>query len=572
MSSLSRTLAARALAGAKPLAVTEAQARSDRRVAAPLTAAMLLVLLLGAFLVYALFVQSEAFSEWYAVKPGILVNMAEDTGKLQIQPFPQASAWYQESANLHSERWAETLLFLGLRYATGMDMRDLSVAPFGIVLCLIALLFVFYSAVDTNDWQIGFLLTSLIFLFTWPMLSWVFHSGGWPATVMTLLSLGLVLRTSRGSTRHQVLLKAIALLLLFMSFNYYHAMAVLLTFTIPVLFAYQAVAYGFARWRGRFAPAPIASHSNLAAICVILFFLDPLFTLLIGQTGVTRPWEGIANFYSSIFITRGDVVPDQVGYSLLGRVLLMLPLVVLLLAGTWLFARTHVARLMDGRSPSQRQIVCGALYLAVPFVLFGAVAAGTGSFRYPEAYFLLLLAVPLMLFQRLSLLRQLTRGAAGEGAAIGLTLVVVAFASFFVLAREPISRWVHVNDSDRSVASWAANHVSTPYFADNFTTGLILLENYSSPIVPLQGAVADVEAAVYNGPDRFAQELRSRGAGLAVLNGRSIASAPAEDEFKTLKTTDFFIPPIPRYDFGGPPYGRVYDDGTDSVITLGPPP
>jgi hypothetical protein len=533
--------------------------------------AILSVLLLGALLVQLLFVRPDAFNEWFAFKPGMLVEMTTESGKLQVEAFQEPTSWYEWSANFHSSRWAATLLFTGLRYVTGLDMRMLSVAPFGIVVYLLALLFLFHSADQGAAGRWGFLLSALLLLFSWPMLGWVFHSGCWPSATMVLFSFGLLFQASRRH-RYQVWLRAMALLFLFLAFGYYHAMAVLLTFLLPVLFVYQAVVSLASHLRGQPAPAPAFSYSNLAAIVVVWFFLDPLFTLLVGETAITRPWEGMTNFYSSVFQRAGDVASYQTGYSFAGRILLMLPLVALFLAAAWLWARSHLFALVRGRALNEGQIISGAFCLAVPFLSIGAIVAGAGAFRYPEAYFLLLLAAPLMLVQWLFSRSRLTRGVLMEGTVVAVSLLIITFISFPVLAREPISKWGRLQESDLSVADWSARNIQEPYFADNFTSGLILLENHESPIVSLQGSTTELGEALYNGVAPFAQALRDEGAALALLSGRSVASSSPEEDFRTLKTTEYFIQPIPNYDFGVPPYGRVYDDGRNTVITLGPSP
>ena len=80
----------------------------------------------------------------------------------------------------------------------------------------------------------------------------------------------------------------------------------------------------------------------------------------------------------------------------------------------------------------------------------------------------------------------------------------------------------------------------------------------------------ETAAVLYSGADKLAQSLRASGAVLALLSGRSVESATGNGDFRTLKTTDFFIRPIPDYDFGVEPYGQVYDDGKNRLITLGP--
>jgi hypothetical protein len=552
--------------GPEPLPETPRPVR--RWGAAGFLLATLFVFLLGALLVHLLFVRPDAFNEWFAFKPGMLVEMTVESGKLQVEAFQEPSSWYEWSANFHSSRWANTLLFTGLHYVTGVEMRSLSVAPLGIVACLLALLFLFLSAERGAGGRWGFLFSALLLLFSWPMLGWVFHSGCWPGATMVLLSFGLLFQASRRH-RYQVWLRAMALLFLFMAFAYYHALAVLLAFLLPTLFAYQAVVSFVSRLRGKPAPTPAFSYSNLAAIVVVWFVLDPLFTLLVGDTAVTRPWVGMTNFYSSIFHRAGDVVSYQRGYSFAGRVLLMLPLVALCLAAAWLWARSHLVALIKGRPLSEEQIISGAFCLAAPLLSIGAITAGAGAFRYPETYYLLLLAVPLMLVQWLFSRGRLTRGALVEGTVVVVSLLIITFISFPVLAREPISKWGRLQGSDVSVAAWAARNIQEPYFADNFTSGLILLENQRSPIVSLQGSMAEMGETLYNGTDLFAQELRDEGAILALLSARSMATTSPEEGFRALKTAEYFIQPIPNYDFGVPPYGRVYDDGRNTVITLG---
>jgi len=547
-----------------------AAARPDRRLAAmgfPLATVM--VLLLGVILVYLFFVRPDAFNEWFAFKPGILAEMTSDSGKLQVQPYKETLYWYEWSANFHSSRWADTLLFLGLRDVTGLEMRQLSIAPFGIAFYLVALLFLFLSADRGTAGRLGFLLSALLLLFAWPMLGWVFHSGGWPGTAMGLLCFGLLFQASQ--RRHQVWFRAMALLFLFLAFAYYHAMAVLLVFLLPALFAYQGLAYLLARLRNRSAPAPAFSYSNLAIITVAWFFLDPLFSFMVGETGVTRPWEGMENFYASIFERAGDVVPYQRGYSFAGRVMLMLPLVALFLAAAWFWARSQLPALIRGRPLSEAQVISGAFFLGAPLLSAGAVVSGAGAFRYAEVYYLLLLAAPLLLVQWLFSRPTLTRGRVAEATIVAGGLLAVTLVSFAVLASEPISRWGHLQRSDLSAAGWAAEYIDEPYFADNFTSGLILLDNRKSPIVPLQVSRDDTAAVLYGGAGSLTEHLRAAGAALALLSDRSVESATADGAFRTLKTTDFFVQPIPDYDFSVQPYGRVYDDGRNRVITLGLP-
>ncbi|MFQ5472186.1 MAG: hypothetical protein ACE5FA_04780, partial [Dehalococcoidia bacterium] len=317
---------------------------------------------------------------------------------------------------------------------------------------------------------------------------------------------------------------------------------------------------------------PAFSYMNIAIIGLAWFLLDPLFSFMVGETGVTRPWEGMTSFYSSFFQRSGDVVTYQVGYSFFGRVMLMLPLVALFLTAAWLWARTHVANLISGRALSEAQVIAGALFLTVPILGFAAVVSGAGAFRFPEMYLLLLLAAPLMLIQWLTSGDRLTPTRMVQGTLIAASLLIITITSFVVLARQPISRWGYLERSDVSVASWAARNIEEPYFVDNFITGLILLEDASSPIVPLEGNVVAVEEAIYNGRDRFTSELRARGAQLALLSGRSVAAASPGAGLRTIKITDFFIEPIPDYDYDAPPLGRVYDDGTNKVIMLGEEP
>ena len=546
-----------------------AASRPGRRLAAagfPL--ATVLVVLLGVLLVYVFFVRPDAFNEWFAFKPGILAEMTSESGKLQVQPYKETLYWYEWSANFHSSRWADTLLFLGLRDVTGLEMRQLSIAPFGIAVYLVALLFLFLSADRGAAGRLGFLLSALLLLFAWPMLGWVFHSGGWPGTAMGLLCFGLLFQASQ--RRHQVWFRGMAILFLFLAFAYYHAMAVLLAFLLPTLFAYQGLVFLVSRLRARTAPAPAFSYSNLAIITVAWFFLDPLFSFMVGETGVTRPWEGMENFYSSIFERAGDVVPYQRGYSLAGRIMLMLPLVALFLAAAWFWARSQLTALIKGRTLSEGQVISGAFFLAAPLLSAGAVVSGAGAFRYAEVYYLLLLAAPLLMVQWLFSRPRLTRIRVAEATVVATGLLAVTLVSFAVLASEPISSWGHLQKSDVSAANWAADHIETPYFADNFTSGLILLENRKSPIVPLQMSRDETAAVLYSGADKLAQSLRASGAALALLSGRSVESATGNGDFRTLKTTDFFIQPIPDYDFGVEPYGQVYDDGKNRLITLGP--
>jgi hypothetical protein len=250
--------------------------------------------------------------------------------------------------------------------------------------------------------------------------------------------------------------------------------------------------------------------------------------------------------------------------------MLMLPLVALFLAAAWFWARSQLPALIKGRPLSEGQVISGAFFLAAPLLSAGAVVSGAGAFRYAEVYYLLLLAAPLLMVQWLFSRPRLTRFRVAEATVVATGLLAVTLVSFAVLASEPISSWGHLQKSDVSAANWAADHIETPYFADNFTSGLILLENRKSPIVPLQMSRDETAAVLYSGADKLAQSLRASGAVLALLSGRSVKSATGEGDFRTLKTTDFFIQPIPNYDFGVEPYGQVYDDGKNRLITLGP--
>ena len=241
------------------------------------------------------------------------------------------------------------------------------------------------------------------------------------------------------------------------------------------------------------------------------------------------------------------------------------------LAAAWFWARDQIPALIRGRSLSEGQVISGAFFLAAPLLSAGAIVAGAGAFRYAEVYYLLLLAAPLLMVQWLFSGPGLTRLRVTEAGVVSGGLLAVTLVSFAVLASEPISSWGHLQRSDVSAAAWAAQRIDRPYFADNFTSGLILLENRKSQIVPLQVSREDTAAVLYSGVDRLAQNLRATGAALALLSGRSVEAAPGEGDYRALKTTDFFIQPIPDYDFGVEPYGQVYDDGKNRVIVLGTP-
>ena len=264
-------------------------------------------------------------------------------------------------------------------------------------------------------------------------------------------------------------------------------------------------------------------------------------------------------------------MPYQRGYSFAGRVMLMLPLVALFLAAAWYWARGQLPALIKGRPLGEAQVISGAFFLAAPLLSAGAVVSGAGAFRYAEVYYLLLLAAPLLMVQWLFSRPRVTAGRVVEASVVSAGLLAVTLASFAVLSSEPISRWGHLQESDESAAAWAASHIEAPYFADNFTSGLILLENRRSPIVPLQVSREKTGEVLYSGVDALAKNLRVAGAELALLTGRSVEAKPDSGAFRTLKTTDFFVRPIPNYDFGVEPYGLVYDDGSNRLITLGPP-
>jgi hypothetical protein len=528
---------------------------------------VVLVLGLGVFAVYVLFVRPNFFSFWYAMKPGVLVTMAAESGQLQLHPFPKAVYWYEMGLNFHSYRWAATLLFLVLQNATGLNIVALSNGAFGILVFLLALLFVFVAlgGARSNVSRWGILLAAP-FVLNYTLLTWVYHSGGWPGTSLGLFIIGLLFASGNRHYRDSWTTLALILLILMLNWTYHNAAATLALF-LWVLFAYSFFLQGLARLQRRPAVSPTRFYFSLASIALLAIYLDPLFASLVG-TNLFRPWDGVKIFLRAL-LQGGDVVPYQVGYSLAGRLANVAPMASLMLVATWLWLGDHLLPLLLKKRPlREADVILGALYLAALTVPILSVVT-YGFISWSQPVYLLIIVVPALLLAHVGRAERIGPGGFPAGAAAAaLLLLVVAGWSQTALLRDPVRRFNEVRPTDTAVARVAAARIQVPYFADAFYTGLILMENHRVAIVPLEGDLRQLGGAIYSGPQGFVSELRARGAELAVLGDRNIAKPFPLGFRHSLLTPNFMLEPLPDYDLAVLGSAVVYENGESRVLVL----
>ena len=544
---------------------------TPRRFGLPFPLLVFLVMALGVGLVYILFIQANLWIVWYTMKPGLLVTIAEQTGRLEIEPLDEVSYWYEEGINVHSRRWATTLLFLGLHDVTGLEMSDLTRAPFGIVIFLFALLFLFASVKDSGGpaSQWGFLLASLLFLLSYWSLGWIYHSGDWPALTMVLIMLGLIFRAvSHQDPGQAVLTRALLLLFVFLNFWTYHGTMMLMVVFFPFLLLCSSAIPLISRARGlSLLPRP-SLYQTLALVALAVFFVDPLSTFILATTGVLRPWNGPQDFVSHLTQGSGNYASYLVGYPPIIRAALVAQVFVPFVVATWLWISDHLIPLLRKQRLSETDIVISAIYLSVPLLLVGSLIVG--QLRTSEANFLLIIATSLLLARHFFRGESVSRGRIIWGSTIALGLVVMMASVSLMHVRDPITRYANVQDSDAGVAQWASEKIDEPYFADIFFIGLILMNNVDAEIVPLHGDLEHIVGAIYDSPLGLAGELESRGAQLALLNDRMIDKPSPTGVRHALGVADFFLDPIPDYDYGTPDFAIIYDNGDSRVITLPP--
>ncbi len=491
--------------------------------------------------------------------------MAIENGRLQGLPFKEARYWYEQGANFHATRWAQTLVFVALRHSTGLSPRQLASSDWGIVLFTFALLFVFSGLKPSAEkWKWGFALSAVMFVADYPMLSWVYHSGGWPGSSLLLLLIGVLLRRARKkeSSPSQNLTAVLFLLLITWT---YHA-----TMVTGLVMLATVVSYGIMLQSIRKADQLVlrtTQYFGLFVISVLVFSADPLFQTFLTETSLFAPRAAILHFLRTL-LGGGSSFRYQVGYSSAGRVALVAPVVALMVAGLVLWMRNQ---LRNNARLSGTELVAGSLFLASPGLAILSVAAG--EFRFAEAGFLVTVATPLL--WTLSFERAPTRHARVLLGTLATLLVLITMLSLTIVARDPITRYAFVRASDERIASWAAQRVHKPFFADMFLSALILDSNSRADVISLEGVQQTLEElgdVIYSGEDAFVRELARRGAKLAVINFRNIDARDQHDLRHAILTANFFMSPLPDYAFKGPFLGGiVYASGENRVLLLSGP-
>jgi hypothetical protein len=530
------------------------------------------ILLLGVSIVFVLFIRTGYYGPWFLVKPGILVTIAEESGRLEIPPYSAARYWYQEGANLHSLRWAQTIIFLALRYVAPLDERVEANAPFGILIFLLCLLYMFsaFRGSSQGRWMWAYCLSALFFLVNYPMLTWVYHSGGWPGTSLLILAVGAIARFDH-SRRVQHVMIFLLVVFIAMTFQVYHAAMVTLAVMLTVVLLY-VVANSLGTSRREGAPAGMfRMHFGLAVVAWGLLFVDPLFETFVGGTGLSTPGPSIAHFIQTV-LSRGNTFAFQVGYSPMGRLAVLTPLGVALAAASGLWVRDQLGTLLRREPLDGGAVLVGGLFLSAP--VLGVLTILAGEFRFAEAGFVLGVAMPL-LAAKSSLFSEAQGSPSRQTRRIATLLVaaaVVLLACFLTVLREPISRYAYVKESDEAVASWVAKRFDEPVFADMLLTALIIGQNRNVPVVSLEGvpeAMEKLGRVVYSGVSPFVKELKNRGASAAVLNFRNFRVAGSENAGHALLTASYFMQPLPNYEFTDAYLERLYDDGSSIIVALG---
>jgi hypothetical protein len=308
-------------------------------------------------------------------------------------------------------------------------------------------------------------------------------------------------------------------------------------------------------------------YFGLFVISVLVFSLDPLFKTFLTETSFFAPRAAIWHFIRTL-LGGGSSFKYQVGYSLAGRVALVAPVVALMVAGLVLWMRSQLRR---NTRLSETELIAGSLFLASPGLAILSVAAG--EFRFAEAGFLVTVATPLL--WTLSFERALTRQARVLHGMVATLLVLISVFSLGIVARDPITRYALVRASDERIASWAAEQIQKPFFADMFLSALILDSNPRADVISLEGVQQTLEElgdVIYSGEDAFVRELRRRGAQLAIINFRNIDAKDQHDIEHAILTANFFMNPLPNYPFNGPFLGGiVYSSGENRVLLLSGP-
>jgi hypothetical protein len=534
-----------------------------------------LTLLLGGLVVQLIFVQPNYITGWAFVKPVSLVQMADEEGRLHSGTFGAREPWIEDSYEAHARRWGTTLLFLALHQVSGADVLGLTWgSPLGVVVFLLTLLFLFSRLEWTQRAYVvaAFLLAALGFLLNYQELIWFYHGGGWPGTSLGFLMIGALLAWE-SHWRGRSLYVAMVITVLLLQFIFYHATALISVMFLIVLCLYGLFLRVLFATRGggllerRETQGRFGHYFNLAAIAIVLFFLDPIFSFFVPgfATFFRSPISTFANFFVSYFRSENYFNPSFIGFAFPTRVAILVPLLYMLIISTCLWLK-EVGGFWRGRRLSGHQFIAHGLYLTAAVFLTSALVFG-GTPRPTEAYYSILLAFPLLLLGPLPDLpaAQLHK----TRLLLGLGMVVTTAILLLLVLRDPFTTQTNTSASEAAAGRWAALNVNAGYFADSKLAALALISRPDTPVISpeVNGlTIETLKGVFYSGPLAFVEGLRQRGADLALLNRRNVEGlghpSPA------LSMVNSPIRPLPAYDFGSRLFGMIYNSGDDWIIQL----
>ena len=535
--------------------------------------------LVGVLVIQVAFVQRGYTTAWAFAKPVALVELAQETDRLDFGPFGAPEPWIEETYEAHSQRWGTTVIFTVLADVTGADAEDVTWATaLGVVPFLLALLFLF----SRQGWAsrglatFAFLLAALGFVLNYAVIIWFYHGGGWPGTSLLFLMIGALFAYECVTSRRWLYAAAVIVFLL-LQFPIYHSTAVISFGFLVVLAAYALLLRLIPMLKPSATtpaqPQPrrqLEHYFHLAAIAAAAIFLDSIFGFILDGLGpiVESPGGTFFDFFVAYFNGDNFFTADFVGFSFSTRVALFAPLIYMIAVSAVLWMR-ELYEFRRTRTLAQGQIIIHSLFVASLLTLASSLWFG-GAPRPHESYFFILLAFPLLLLRPWAALPHAAtlskaRLVAGTGS------VAIAAISMLLILSDPFSQQPYTSGSEGAAGRWAAQNVETSYFADAKLANLALIEDPHTPVLsPIDppGRIEALREIFYAGPVAFAEGLRATGAEFALLSNRNIEGQGHPKPAIFLMNAP--IRPLPDYDYTSKPFGVIYDSGDQRVIQILP--
>jgi hypothetical protein len=271
----------------------------------------------------------------------------------------------------------------------------------------------------------------------------------------------------------------------------------------------------------------------------IVFLYDPLFNQLVGQSGLlTQPLLELDSFLSALY-NGGTLSNYQEGYSTLGRIGFLIPLISLFIIETWIFVRTDLISIIRGEVPSKERLLGGAMFLTFIALMAGSVFSSGGLLRTPEANYALIFALPLMLRHPLD--RKRWRFPGSVISLMCVTLVIIIFTSFLTLYDQPIDSLTIVKAEDMQGATYLTHYVGAKIWTDAWEAGLIYRINPSANLLQFGDSnLISLGKQLYT-PDGFSNLIRSEGAMFAYLRNVDFGNG---NTYSGLILPDFIVKPV----------------------------